>query len=145
MSTNHSFLTPHDIVRIEHMNEHFTKYHLGGGRVLHHFTKAEDVFYHDHPWPFRTTILKGGYSEIELLPGADHVSATNHDRRPGTTHEVQAGTIHKLTGLLDGDCWTLVEPGEKEREPGFYEPRADGLYHRYWHEPADGWQPWPRA
>lgn len=130
-----SFLTPETTVRIERMNDHFTKYHLGGGRVLHHFTAAHDHDYHDHPFPFRSTILHGGYREelAEALPDGT-LAVALIERPPGTSHEVAAGTIHKLVGLLASDCWTLIQVGEKEREPGFYRADEAGVWHRHWHE-----------
>lgn len=128
-----SYSTPKDIVRVERMNKTFTKYHLGDGRVLHQFTAATDELFHDHPWPFRTTILSGGYVEvIAELKAVGKLSLTTVKRLPGTTHEVQAGTIHKLTGLLKGDCWTLIEPGKPERKSGFYKADEAGVWHRFW-------------
>jgi hypothetical protein len=128
-----SYSTPEGIVRIERMNKNFTKYHLGGGRVLHHFTSANDEFFHDHPWPFRSTILSGGYVEIVAQPCDDGtLTLTTVKRLPGTTHDVQAGTIHKLIGLLKGDCWTIIEPGKHERKSGFYKADEAGVWHRFW-------------
>lgn len=130
-----SYLTPEAIVRLERMNKSFTKYHLGDGRVLHHFTAANDELFHDHPWPFRTTILSGGYVEIIAdLKEDGTLALTRHKRLPGTTHEVQSGTIHKLSGLLKGDCWTLIEPGKQERKSGFYKADAAGVWHRFWNQ-----------
>jgi hypothetical protein len=128
-----SYLTPESIVRVERMNKTFTKYHLGGGRVLHHFTAATDELFHDHPWSFRTTILSGGYVEVVAkLTDDGKLALTTVKRLPGTTHEVQAGTIHKLCGLLKGDCWTIIEPGRHERKSGFYKADEAGVWHRFW-------------
>ncbi|MBO0952915.1 hypothetical protein [Fibrella forsythiae] len=130
-----SYSTPKDIIRRERMNKTFTKYHLGDGRVLHHFTAAHDELFHDHPWPFRTTILSGGYLEVIATPKDDGTLAlTTHKRLPGTTHHVQAGTIHKLSGLLKGDCWTIIEPGQPERKSGFYKADEAGVWHRFWNQ-----------
>ena len=61
-------------IQIEVMNDHFTKMHLGNGFVLHKFTAADgpDADFHDHPWGFITTILRGGYREevLDLQTGA---------------------------------------------------------------------------
>lgn len=128
-----SFPTPEGIVRIERMNKTFTKYHLGDGRVLHHFTAANDVHYHDHPWPFRTSILAGGYVESIAEPQEDgRLTLTTMKRLPGTTHDVKASTIHKLTALLGTDCWTLIIPGKHERKSGFYKFDEAGVWHRFW-------------
>jgi hypothetical protein len=138
MSLNPSLL---ENVRVEVMNPHFTKYHLGNGMVLHHFTAALDREFHDHPWPFVTRILDGGYEEKELKLVGDHLEVVTHLRCAGDVHQVEAGTIHIITRLLGPDCWTLITPGEKEREPGFYQVREGRLWHRYWHEAGDAWKP----
>ena len=46
------------VLRIERMNDHMAKLHLGDGRVVHHFTAADGpgADYHDHPWQFASTI-----------------------------------------------------------------------------------------
>lgn len=128
-----SYSTPEAIVRVERMNKTFTKYHLGGGRVLHHFTAANDELFHDHPWSFRTTILSGGYVEVVAeIKQEGKLILTQVKRQPGTTHQVPAGTIHKLSGLLKGDCWTIIEPGSHERKSGFYKADEAGVWHRFW-------------
>ena len=130
-----SFATPESIVRTERMGPHFTKYHLTSGHVLHHFKAANDKHFHDHPWPFRTSILHGGYvEEVAHTTDGGQLLTTTVKRLSGTSHEVKAGTIHKLTGLLDSDCWTKIEPGLKEREPGFYKANNRGVWHRFWYE-----------
>ena len=130
-----SFVTPESIVRVERMNKTFTKYHLTNGQVLHHFKAAADTHYHDHPWPFQTTILSGGYQEEvgEIRPDGT-LAILRLERLPGTTHQVQAATIHKLVGLLEPDCWTMIQPGPKERDSGFYKANEKGVWHRYWYE-----------
>lgn len=130
-----SYPTPLTIVRVERMNDTFIKFHLDDTRVLHHFTAANDAEYHDHPYPFRTSILSGGYvEEIAQVGSEGRLITTRIERRQGTTHRVESGTIHKLVGLLGTDCWTLIEPGEKQREPGFYRADAAGVWHRFWYE-----------
>ena len=139
------FPIPADAVRSE---DTFTKFYLPDGRVLHRFTAANDVDFHDHPFAFETTIgpkETDGYIEEILAPGPHgYPVVTRHERLPGTTHRVEAGTIHRLTGLRGDECWTVITPGEKERrEPGFYRLVDYGLKleHRFWHE--SDWHPWP--
>ena len=141
------FPTSADADRSEVMSANFTKYYLPDGRVLHHFTAANDAEYHDHPFPFDSTIgpdPAGGYTEEILThasPGCWRMQTMQ--RLPGATHRVEAGTIHRLTGLLGRECWTVITPGAKEREPGFYRIAEQGLSHRFWFE--SDWHPWPRA
>lgn len=136
-----SFPTPETTLTVERMGEHFTKFHLGQGRVLHHFTRAEDVYFHDHPGPFRTTILAGGYEEEVAHICLDGTLAVSTIARlTGTTHEVPLGTVHRLTRLLGPDCWTLAEWGEKQQEPGFYRADAAGVWHRFWYQAENEWR-----
>lgn len=141
------FPTPADAERSEAMNDTFTKFYLPDGRVLHRFTAANDVDFHDHPFPFVTTIGPAetdGYHEEILAQKAGQWVIERHERLPGATHRVEASTIHRLTGLRGSECWTVITPGEKEREPGFYRLVDHGskVQHRFWHE--SDWHPWPR-
>lgn len=130
-----SFPTPKEFVQVEPMNENFTKFHLPG-LLLHRFTHAEDEHPHNHPWPFTTHILKGGYEEDVYEPQPDGtVRVTRHQRVAGTSHRVEAHTIHKLVRLLDGDAWTIVQPGPWAQKSGFYRFDAAGTWFRYWDEP----------
>lgn len=138
-----SYPTPPEAIHVEQMGPHFTKVHLPGGPV-HIFTEPDTGPAHDHPWPLTTHILAGGYVEEEFVLHADGThSVITHERRPGTSHQVQAGTVHRIVALPAGFCVTRAEPGPKQQEPGFYEFRPDGTYHRYWYEPE--YQRWPRG
>ncbi|GAB3949506.1 hypothetical protein GCM10028805_25850 [Spirosoma harenae] len=128
-------LTPGTVVSVERMNRTFIKYHLDDHRVLHQFTAAHDLHYHDHPFGFKSTILAGGYrEEIGVVQANGTMAVTIVDRLPGTAHSVKAGTIHRLVGLLAGDCWTIIEPGPKEKDSGFYKVNEKGVWHRYWYQ-----------
>lgn len=125
------------VLRIERMNDHMTKLHLGDGRVVHHFTAADGpgADYHDHPWRFSSTILAGGYVEQVMDITRPHDPPQEIERRPGDTFRNEAGTIHRIIRLLEPECWTVITPGEHERTPGFYQFRPDGAWHRLWHDP----------
>lgn len=124
-----SYPTPIEAVGIERMNGGFVKLHPGP--PVHIFTEAADEQYHDHPFNFTSHIVAGSYTEEVLhIHGMGYHVETFH-RQAGTSHEVQAGTIHRITGLPDGFCVSRAEYGPTVRKPGFYELREDGLYHRY--------------
>ena len=118
------------------MSDFFTKYHLEGPwpfpAVIHHFTAPDRGDPHDHPWSFRSFVLKGGYRERVFY----HRGFTQEKtRRPGDSFIIESGHIHKIEELLDGDCWTLIMPlGPSERKSGFYQFREEGSYHRFWDE-----------
>ena len=139
MNNSESFVTPRDVVFKEILGPHFTKYHLGDNKVLHHFTEAHDEYFHDHPWCFQSSILWGGYREEEALLLEDGTfQIVTHERLPDTTHTAKSGTVHKIIQLLDRDCWTLVVAQPEERKWGFYRADETGVWHRY-HDQPD-WQ-----
>lgn len=123
------------IVRVERMSRAFTKYHLDDGRALHRFTGEEpDAAPHDHPWPFETTIIDGGYVEevFHVDPGGGWHSELVH-RHPGTSYRVAADHIHRIVELPEDECWTLVSSGPHERETRFWQ-FGDAVWSRAWHE-----------
>ena len=125
-----------DPLRVERMNGHFEKLHLGDGRVVHRFAAADgaEADPHDHPWPFSSTIIAGGYVEevFSLDRPLDPPQAI--ERRSGDTFRNEAGTIHRIVRLTAPECWTVIRPGAAERTPGFYRFTSDGVLHRLWHE-----------
>lgn len=142
----------------ERMNDHFVKYHVnrpgiwtGPGftigverpGVFHHFTAADgpDSEPHNHPWPFRSTILAGGYVEEVFTPplAGDTIKV---ERSVGDEFEVEAETVHRIIRLFGSDCWTFIEPGAYAQQPGFFRFDGGEVRHRYWYE--DQWSMWPR-
>jgi hypothetical protein len=59
---------------------------------------------HDHPWPFASAILTGGYSERRFRRGADGAWAARgvFVWRAGQTVEVPAGDAHVVFDVLPG-------------------------------------------
>lgn len=104
-----------------------TKYTLGpaypapGGRgdvwaMLHHLTAPDAGPPHDHPVTFESHILAGGYRETVYRPGHPTHPFENVDRRPGSCHNINADTIHRITDLPAGDCWSLCFASPVVRE-----------------------------
>jgi hypothetical protein len=88
---------------------------------LHKFLKGDPDDVHDHPWPYATLILKGGY--YEWTPTFDSngvkIGETKHWRGPGHFRISPATSYHRIE-LADGvECWTLFMPGPQGREWGF--------------------------
>ena len=123
-------------ITVERMNDHMTKLHLGDGRVVHRFSAADgpDSDPHDHPWPFSSRIISGGYVEQVFDLSNPAAPPVEIERRPGDEFRNEAGTIHRIIRLLEPECWTVITPGPHERTPGFYQFRHDGAWHRFWHE-----------
>lgn len=123
-------------IRTETMSEVFTKFHLEGlpcAAVLHRFTAADEGDPHDHPWPFRSFIISGGYRETVF--GLYEGSTMTYARCPGDSFEVPASRVHRIETLFHPECWTLIVPlPGPHRTPGFYR-WVDGVrQHRFWHE-----------
>lgn len=136
---HYPFNLPSPVDRIERMGPHMKKHHLANGQVIHHFTRPDVGHPHDHPWPFNSTILVGGYEEEEYILHSDGTyTLVRHIRLPEQTHHVQAKTVHRITQLLEKDCWTLISPGKKVNVPGFYKFEETGIKHRFWYE--RGWR-----
>ena len=57
------------------------------------------------------------------------------ERRAGDSFRNEAGTVHRIIRLLDGETWTEFRPGPHERKSGFYEMRDGSVFHRFWDQP----------
>lgn len=78
---------------------------------LHKFMKGDPDELHDHPWPYATLILKGGYWEI--TPNG------RHWRGPGSFRLAGSNSLHRVELEPGIHAWTLFMPGPKLREWGF--------------------------
>ena len=88
---------------------------------LHKFLKSDIDDLHDHPWPFATLILKGGYYEWTPQFGADGKKIGEIARwcGPGSFRWAKANSLHRIELDPEVTCWTLFMPGAKQRDWGF--------------------------
>ena len=100
---------------------------------LHHWLGPDDDRApHDHPWSFRTFVLKGGY--LDASPSGDvHLKAP-------ATRKVQAE--HQHTVYPDaGGAWTIIVTGRKTRNWGFWVKgkfkKANKYFLTYGHHPCN--------
>ena len=88
---------------------------------LHKFLKSDPDDVHDHPWPYATLILKGGY--YEWVPEFDKTGRkcgeVRHWRGPGHIRYSPATSYHRIELNPDVTAWTLFMPGAKQRDWGF--------------------------
>jgi len=88
---------------------------------LHKFLKSDPDDVHDHPWPYATVILKGGY--WEWIPHFDTVGRKTGEyqvwRGPGHFRISKANSYHRIELDPDITAWTLFMPGPKQRDWGF--------------------------
>jgi len=78
---------------------------------LHKFHKGDLDDLHDHPWPYFTLIVRGGY--WEYTPNGKFW------RRPGHCRICSAKSYHRIELEPGVTPWTLFIPGPKLREWGF--------------------------
>jgi len=87
---------------------------------LHNFHKSDPDDLHDHPWPFITIILKGGYWE--------HTPKGKFWRGAGTINWAGSKSLHRVELEPGLDTWTLFIPGPTVREWGFIDK---GIWKRH--------------
>jgi hypothetical protein len=88
---------------------------------LHKFLKGDPDDVHDHPWPYCTVILAGGYYEwIPQFDAQGRVSCeVRYWRGPGHFRTCSAGSYHRIELDPGVTAWTLFMPGPHKREWGF--------------------------
>lgn len=102
---------------------------FGRRLMLHHFHHGDNEEYlHDHPWPFWSLILYGGYWEESECASSELMSSSvaalpKTARRwfgPGSLLRRSATWRHKVILPPGKTCWTLVWTGRKQRSWGFW-------------------------
>ena len=96
------------------------------GVYIHWFHASDDDSLHDHPWPFLTIILRGGY--WEHTPGPDD-TLIKRWHRPGSVRVCPARWLHRVEIDPARKPLTIVIRGPQVRRWGFQTP--------------SGWIPWP--
>jgi hypothetical protein len=88
---------------------------------LHKFLKSDPDDVHDHPWPYATLILKGGYYEWipQFNSKGDKISEIAVWRGPGSFRICGANSFHRIELDPAVTAWTLFMPGPKQRDWGF--------------------------
>jgi len=88
---------------------------------LHKFLKGDPDDVHDHPWPYATLILAGGYYEWVLVFNTlgKKINEIKYWRGPGHFRICSPNSYHRIE-LKDGvTAWTLFMPGPQKRDWGF--------------------------
>ena len=91
------------------------------GLYLHHLLRSDDDrALHDHPWPFVSIVLRGGYFEIhDQTVSGRKIEAW---RKPGSVLLRPAEWRHRV--VLREPAWTLVIVGRRCRRWGFFAHRG---------------------
>lgn len=84
------------------------------GVYLHNILRPDgDRDMHDHPWPFISIILKGGYVE-ETVEGYKGWGVAS-------VHKMPATGAHRIR-WIDRNTWSLILVGKRCRQWGFHTP-----------------------
>jgi hypothetical protein len=123
-----------EITRSREATPYLTRWTLSGRRFegsgravfLHRFHRSDadaDVM-HDHPWPFTSIILAGGYYEVTPAKGWSNGDGPVRRRwyGPGRVLTRPAEWIHRVEIPEGRECWTLILRGVKVRSWGFWCP-----------------------
>ena len=88
---------------------------------LHRFLKSDIDDLHDHPWPYATLILKGGYWEWrpQFNSKGEKVGEIARWCGAGSFRWAKANSYHRIELDPAVECWTLFMPGAKQRDWGF--------------------------
>jgi hypothetical protein len=88
---------------------------------LHKFHKGDPGDVHDHPWPYFTLILKGGYYEWIPQFREDGIMSceVRKWRGPGHFRFCSANSYHRIELKEGVTPWTLFMPGPQKQEWGF--------------------------
>jgi len=78
---------------------------------IHKFLKGDPDHLHDHPWPYFTLILRGGYWEV--------TPEGRFWRGPGHFRFCRSTSLHRVELEPSVTAWTFFVPGPKTREWGF--------------------------
>ena len=89
---------------------------------LHKFLKGDPDDVHDHPWPYFTLILRGGY--YEWIPQFNEEGKKTCEirkwRGPGHFRFCKANSYHRIELHPGITAWTLFMPGPQKKEWGFW-------------------------
>ena len=88
---------------------------------LHKFYKGDPGDVHDHPWPYFTLILAGGYYEWvpKFNSKKEMIGEIRHWRGPGHFRFCSANSYHRIELKENVTPWTLFMPGPQKQEWGF--------------------------
>ncbi len=87
---------------------------------IHHIMREDwDRHPHDHPWPWRTIVLRGWYWEHRLRVGELGLFSV-HFRPPGCTASMPPGEFHRISRVSPGGVWTLFITWGLPKPWGFY-------------------------
>jgi len=108
---------------------------LGPAARIHHILRSDnDRAFHDHPWPYVTIILRGGYWEVTPQYDSSGVYI-REDRQwygPGSVLMRRAKSWHRLELPEGQPAWTLFITGRRQQTWGFLTHPAAKVPHNHY-------------
>lgn len=97
--------------------------------TLHKIVRSDDPIFHDHPWPYMTVVLKGGYWEhTPIFDNNGKLVGENIEfKGPGSIVRRGAKEFHWLELDNDKPAVTLFFMGTQQREWGFLVELKNGV------------------
>lgn len=103
-------------------------------RVHHILRSDDDRAFHDHPWPYITIILRGGYTEVTPIwdKSGIYKGIKRKYHKAGSILFRGAKTWHRLEVTKERTAWTLFITFKKKQSWGFLpEPDMKVHYKKY--------------
>jgi len=98
--------------------------------TLHKIVRSDDPIFHDHPWPYMTIVLSGGYWEHTPVFDSNGKMITEFQtwRGPGSIIKRSANEYHWLELNGNEPATTLFFMGKQQREWGFLVEAKKGIH-----------------
>lgn len=94
---------------------------------IHQILRSDaDRHLHDHPWPYTTIILAGGYWEV-----TDTTDPQGRWYGPGSVLQRPATAAHKLILPVGKTCWTMFMTGPYAQGWGFITKKGKVPWREY--------------
>lgn len=102
---------------------------------VHHILRSDDGrAFHDHPWPYLTIVLAGGYTEVRphYNDSGIYVCDVRCWHGPGSVLYRPADSWHRLELPGGATAWTVFFTGPKRQTWGFLRDPANKVaYYTY--------------
>jgi hypothetical protein len=89
---------------------------------------------HNHPWSFRTFIVRGGYSELFQRDATSR--ARKRTWKQFSWHRMGISAFHSIYNLYRVPTWTVVFTGRRQQIWGFLEEDKVTPFYQYQSERA---------
>lgn len=96
-----------------------------------HRADREKHAWHDHPWPFVSILLRGGYTEGRPSPFRNIISFPKHRKAPSIAYRPR-NSFHHIVELDRTPTITLMLVGKRQGNWGFLTEDGNWHPHEVW-------------